>query len=74
MSVFTHQVDCVKHLDFSYRGTAWVGQVTIVIADGKGAQSYEHKYKLINKGKPKKKKDFFFNIPTEPHLSELDDK
>lgn len=37
--VFTHQVDCVKHLNLSYRGAAWVRQITIVVADGKSAQS-----------------------------------
>lgn len=29
----TYQVDRVKHLNFSDRSTAWVGQITIVIAD-----------------------------------------
>lgn len=40
---FTYQVDCVKHLDFSYCSAARVGQVTIVIADGQRAQSCGHK-------------------------------
>lgn len=41
--VFTYQVDSVKHLDFSYRGTAGVRQVTVIIADGKGTQSWMSK-------------------------------
>lgn len=42
--MFAYQVDCVKDLDFSYGSAAGVGQVTVVIADGQGAQTYEHKY------------------------------
>lgn len=38
-SVFTYQVNRVKHLNFSYRGTAGVRQITVVIADGQSAQS-----------------------------------
>lgn len=38
----TYQVDGVKHLDFSYRSAARVGQVTVVIADGQGAQTFKH--------------------------------
>lgn len=40
----TYQVDCVKHLDFSYCSAAWVGQITIVIADGQGTQPCEQKH------------------------------
>lgn len=38
--VFTYQIDRVKHLNFSYRGTAGVGKVTVIITDGKGTQSW----------------------------------
>lgn len=48
MLAFTYQVDCVKHLDFSYCSAARVGQVTIVIADGQRAQSCGHKHKVTN--------------------------
>lgn len=40
--VFTYQVDRVKHLNFPYRSTAWVCQVTVIIADGKGTQSWRN--------------------------------
>lgn len=51
--VFTYQVDRVKHLDFSYRGAAGVRQVTVIIADGKGTQSWRHK-QSDKQGIPKK--------------------
>lgn len=38
-SMFTYQIHCVKHLNFSYCSTAWVAKITVVIADGEGAQS-----------------------------------
>lgn len=44
----TYQVDCVKHLDFSYCSAARVGQITIVIADGQGTQSCEQKHQRIS--------------------------
>lgn len=40
--VLTHQVDRVKHLNFSYRGAARVGQIAVVIADREGTQSWRH--------------------------------
>ena len=40
--VVTYQIDCVKHLNLSYRSTAWVGKITVVVADGQGAQSWRN--------------------------------
>lgn len=49
VAVFTHQVDCVKHLNFTYRGAAWVRQIAIVVADGKRAQSCKNNEDLHSK-------------------------
>lgn len=40
VSRFTYQVNGVKHLDFAYRGTARIRQVTVIVADGKGTQTW----------------------------------
>lgn len=61
--MFTYQVDCVKHLDFSYRSAARVRQITVIIADRKGAQSWRDV--CTNRNHTEETQISFFNIVTK---------